>query len=115
MAIQLTPEQEQRIQAVVRAGAYSSTTEALDAAVAAVETAAAPDFEGTQEELDEMLLEDLKSGNPIEAEKAFGRACRLRPTRWLPSTRRGIRVRIDLPSDPENRKDSYSRTYGLIV
>ena len=31
MAIQLTLEQEQRIQAVVNAGAYPSTKEALDA------------------------------------------------------------------------------------
>ena len=46
MPIQLTPEQEQRIQAVVNAGAYDSTEEALDAAVAAVEIAAAPGFHG---------------------------------------------------------------------
>ena len=46
MAIQLTPEQEQRIQAVVNAGAYLSTEEALDAAMAAVEVAATPGFEG---------------------------------------------------------------------
>lgn len=71
MAIQLTPEQEQRIQAVVRAGAYPSTEEALDAAVAAVETAAAPGFEGTQEELEELLLEGLNSGQPVEADEAF--------------------------------------------
>ena len=50
MAIQLTPEQEQRIQAVVNAGAYPSTEEPLDAAAAAVEIAAAPGFEGTREE-----------------------------------------------------------------
>ena len=46
MAIQLTPEPEQRIQAVVKADAYPSAHEALDAAVAAVEIAAAPGFEG---------------------------------------------------------------------
>jgi Arc/MetJ-type ribon-helix-helix transcriptional regulator len=40
VAIQLTPEQEQRIQAIVKAGAYPSAEEALDAAVAAVEIAA---------------------------------------------------------------------------
>ena len=46
MAIQLTPEQEQRIQAIVNAGAYSSAQEALDAALAAMESAAAPGFDG---------------------------------------------------------------------
>jgi Arc/MetJ-type ribon-helix-helix transcriptional regulator len=46
MAIQLTPEQEQRIQAVVQAGAYRSAEEALDAAVAAVECVASAGFEG---------------------------------------------------------------------
>jgi hypothetical protein len=44
MAIQLTPEQERRIQAIVSAGVYSSSEEALDAAVAAVELAAVPGF-----------------------------------------------------------------------
>jgi Arc/MetJ-type ribon-helix-helix transcriptional regulator len=71
MAIQLTPEQEQRIQAVVNAGAYPSTEEALDAAVAAVEIAAAPGFEGTREELEALLAEGLNSGEPVEADEAF--------------------------------------------
>jgi Arc/MetJ-type ribon-helix-helix transcriptional regulator len=71
MPIQLTPEQEQRIQAVVSGGAYPSTQEALDAAVAAVEFAAAPGFEGTQEELEALLLEGLNSGEGIEADEPF--------------------------------------------
>ena len=71
MAIQLTPEQEHRIQAVVNAGAYPSTQEALDAAVAAVEIAAVPGFEGTLEELEALLAEGLDSGEPIEAGEAF--------------------------------------------
>jgi Arc/MetJ-type ribon-helix-helix transcriptional regulator len=71
MSIQLTPEQEQRIRTVVRTGAYRSTEEALDAAVAAVEVAAAPDFEGTQDELEELLLEGLQSGQPVEANEDF--------------------------------------------
>ena len=71
MSMQLTPEQEQRIQAVVDAGAYSSAEEALNAAVAAVETVAAPGFEGTQQELDELLLEGLNSGGSIEADETF--------------------------------------------
>src|SRR5713226_7752453 len=71
MAIQLTPEQERRIQAVVNAGAYSSAEEALDAAVAALEMSAGPDFEGTQAELDQLLLEGLDSGDPAAADEAF--------------------------------------------
>ena len=71
MSMQLTPEQEQRIRTVVNAGAYRSAEEALDAAVAAVEIAAAPDFEGTQEELEELLLKGLNSGEPIEADENF--------------------------------------------
>ncbi len=71
MSIQLTPEQEQRIRTVVSAGAYRSAEEALDAAVAAVENAAAPDFEGTQDELEELLLEGLNSGEPVEADETF--------------------------------------------
>lgn len=71
MPMQLTPEQEQRIQAVVNAGAYPSPEEALDAAVAAVETAAAPGFEGTSEELEALLAAGLNSGEPVEADEAF--------------------------------------------
>ncbi len=71
MAIQLTPEQEQRIQAVVNAGAYPSTEEALDAAVAAVEIAAAPGFEGTKAELEALLVEGQNSGEPVEVDEAF--------------------------------------------
>jgi len=71
MAMQLTSDQEQRIQAIVNAGAYASVEEALDAAVAAIETAACVDFEGTQEELDELLMEGLNSGQPIEADEVF--------------------------------------------
>jgi Arc/MetJ-type ribon-helix-helix transcriptional regulator len=71
MSIQLTPEQEQRIRTIVNAGAYRSAEEALDAAVAAVEIAAAPDFEGTQKELEELLLEGVNSGEPVEADENF--------------------------------------------
>jgi len=71
MSMQLTPEQEQRIRTVVNAGAYRSAEEALDAAVAAVEIAAAPDFEGTQAELEGLLLDGLNSGDPIEADGDF--------------------------------------------
>jgi len=71
VAIQLTPEQEQRIQAVFETGAYPSTEEALDAAVAAVEAAATPGFEGSQEELQELLRDGIHSGEPVEADEAF--------------------------------------------
>ena len=71
MSMQLTPEQEQRIRTVVNAGAYRSAEEALDAAVAAVEIAAAPDFEGAQEELEELLLEGLNSGEPVPVDENF--------------------------------------------
>ena len=59
MATQLTPEQEQRIQAVVKAGAYPSAEEALEAAVTAVETAANWTSLG------------LNSGEPVEVDEAF--------------------------------------------
>jgi len=71
MSLQLTPEQEQRIQTVVNAGAYRSAEEALDAAVAAVEIAAVPDFEGRQEELEALLVEGLDSGEPVKADEDF--------------------------------------------
>ncbi len=76
MSMQLTPEQEQRIRAVVRAGAYPSPQEALDAAIAAVEVAAAPGFEGTQEELEELLLEGLNSGEAVEADESYWNSLR---------------------------------------
>lgn len=71
MAIQLTPDQEKRIQAIVNAGGYPSAEEALDAAVAAVEIAAAPGFEGTQDELEVLLLEGLNSGEAVEIDEAY--------------------------------------------
>jgi Arc/MetJ-type ribon-helix-helix transcriptional regulator len=68
MAIKLTQEQEQRLEAVVRAGAYASAEEALNAALAVVEKAAANDFEGTHEELEGLLLEGLASKELSEEE-----------------------------------------------
>ena len=83
MAIRLTPEQEQRIHAVVKAGAYPSTEEALDAAVAAVATDAAPGFEGSREELQELLLDGLHSGAPAEANEAFWNRLRAETDRMV--------------------------------
>jgi len=68
MAIQLTAEQEQRLQAVVNAGAYASAEEALNAALSVVEKAAAHDFEATQEELEGLLMEGLASRELSEEE-----------------------------------------------
>lgn len=76
MSMQLTPEQEQRIQAVVNAGAYPSPQEALDAAIAAVEIVAAPGFEGTQEELEELLMEGLNSGEAVEVNESYWNSLR---------------------------------------
>ena len=68
MAIQLTPEQEMRIQAVVKTGAYPSAQDALDAAVTAVEIATAPGFEGLQEELEGLLMQGITSRELSEEE-----------------------------------------------
>jgi Arc/MetJ-type ribon-helix-helix transcriptional regulator len=78
VSLQLTPEQEQRIRTVVDAGAYHSVEEAIDAAVSAVEIAAAPGFEGTQAELEELLLEGLHSGEPTAIDENFWNDLRLK-------------------------------------
>jgi len=68
MAIQLTPEQERRVQAVVRRGAYQSAEEVVEAALAAVEQRALPGFTGTPQELDALLAEGLASKQIAEDE-----------------------------------------------
>jgi len=55
MTIHLTPEQERRIQLVIRRGAYGSAEEVVEAALTAVEHRTVPGFAGTQEELDVLL------------------------------------------------------------
>jgi Arc/MetJ-type ribon-helix-helix transcriptional regulator len=57
--LQLTSEQEQRIRAIVDTGAYRSAEESLNAAVVALATAAAPNFEGSDEELEILLRHGL--------------------------------------------------------
>jgi len=69
--MQLTPEQERRIQSFVDSGLYSSPADVVDAALAAVEQQATPDFEGSQQELEALLREGLNSGEPVEADEAF--------------------------------------------
>jgi Arc/MetJ-type ribon-helix-helix transcriptional regulator len=61
MTINLTAEQEKRVQAVIGLGAYQSVEEVLDAGLAAVEQRIVPGFAGTQEELDALLADGLAS------------------------------------------------------
>jgi hypothetical protein len=50
-----------RVRAVIGRGAYGSIEELVEAALAAVEQSSAPGFEGTQEQLDALLVEGLAS------------------------------------------------------
>ena len=68
MTIHLTPEQEQRVQAVIGRGSYASIEEVVDAGLAAVEQRIVPGFAGTQEELNALLAEGLASRELTEAE-----------------------------------------------
>ena len=68
MTIHLTPEQERRLQAVISRGAYGSIDEVMEAALAAVEQGVAPNFEGTGEELERLLLEGQASRELTERE-----------------------------------------------
>ncbi|MGB2621109.1 MAG: hypothetical protein WA857_16080 [Candidatus Acidiferrum sp.] len=68
MKINLTPEQERRIQAVLSRGAYDSVEEVVEAAVTAVEQRTVPGFAGTPEELDILLAEGLASKQLTEDE-----------------------------------------------
>ena len=66
MTIHLTPEQEQRIQDVIRRGAYRSVEEVVEAALSAVEQRIVPGFAGTPEELNALLAEGLASKEVTE-------------------------------------------------
>ena len=68
MTIHLTPEQERRIRAVLRRGAYQSVEEVVEAALTAVEQRTVPGFAGTPEELDTLLAEGLASKQLTEDE-----------------------------------------------
>jgi Arc/MetJ-type ribon-helix-helix transcriptional regulator len=68
MMINLTPEQERRIQEVISRGAYDSVEEVVDAALVAVEQATVPGFEGTQQELEALLADGLASKEVSEEE-----------------------------------------------
>ncbi|MGC2107962.1 MAG: hypothetical protein WA655_00505 [Candidatus Korobacteraceae bacterium] len=68
MKIRLTAQQEQRIDAVIRRGAYDSVEEVVEAALTAVEQRAIPGFRGTPEELETLLAEGLASKELSEQE-----------------------------------------------
>ena len=68
MAIQLTPEQERRVQAVISSGAYTSVNDVMEAALASLEQRAAQCFDGTEQELEALLLEGLASKEHTEKE-----------------------------------------------
>lgn len=68
MSIELTQEQQRRIQAAVDSGAYPSAEAALNAAVSVVELAAEHSFEGADEELEQLLAEGLASTELSEEE-----------------------------------------------
>jgi Arc/MetJ-type ribon-helix-helix transcriptional regulator len=68
MAVLLTPEQEQRIQAIIHTGAYRSVNEVVEAALTAVEQRAHPDFEGNDDEFEALLLQGIDSPELSETE-----------------------------------------------
>jgi Arc/MetJ-type ribon-helix-helix transcriptional regulator len=68
MTINLTPEQESRLQALLSRGAYESVDQVVEAALAAVEQRTLPGFAGTPDELDTLLSEGLASGELAESE-----------------------------------------------
>lgn len=68
ITIHLTPEQERRVQAVIRRGAYDSVEEVMEAALTAVEQRTVPGFSGSREELDTLLAEGLASKDLSESE-----------------------------------------------
>jgi Arc/MetJ-type ribon-helix-helix transcriptional regulator len=67
MTINLTPEQERRLQAVMSRGAYESVEEVVDAALAAVEQRTLPGFSGTPDELNALLAEGMASKELTES------------------------------------------------
>jgi Arc/MetJ-type ribon-helix-helix transcriptional regulator len=68
MTINLTPEQQQRIEAVLARGSYESLDEVVEAALTAVEQRMEPSFDGTADELETLLAEGLASKELTETE-----------------------------------------------
>lgn len=61
MTLDLTPEQERRIQALIRTGVYENVKDVVEAALIAFEQRALPGFEGHDAQLEKLLLEGLDS------------------------------------------------------
>ncbi len=68
MRIPLTPEQERRISSITERGDYDSVEEVVEAGLSALEQRTIPGFEGSQEELEALLLEGLASKTLSETE-----------------------------------------------
>lgn len=63
MPIELTPEQERRLLEVLESCRFSTPEEALEAALG--------HFEGSIDELNQLITEGLKSGPSVEVNDAF--------------------------------------------
>jgi hypothetical protein len=61
MTFHLTPEQEQRIEAIIHSGAYQTIEDV-------VEQRAVPGFEGTEDELEALLVAGVNSAEIPEEE-----------------------------------------------
>jgi Arc/MetJ-type ribon-helix-helix transcriptional regulator len=68
MTFHLTPEQEQRIEAIIHSGAYQTIEDVVEAALTAVEQRAVPGFEGTEDELEALLVAGVNSAEIPEEE-----------------------------------------------
>jgi Arc/MetJ-type ribon-helix-helix transcriptional regulator len=68
MTIRLTPDQEQRLQAVIRRGSYESIDQVVEAALAAVEQRSIAAFDGITEEMEALLADGLASKELTESE-----------------------------------------------
>ena len=68
MAIQFSPEQERRVQAVIARGSYDSVADVLEAALPSVEQHTASAFDGPAEELETLLAAGLASGEMTDDE-----------------------------------------------
>jgi Arc/MetJ-type ribon-helix-helix transcriptional regulator len=68
MTIDLTPEQERRIQAVILRGSYESVDAVVEAALAAIEQRASLGFHDTEEEMEASLAAGLASKELTEDE-----------------------------------------------
>jgi Arc/MetJ-type ribon-helix-helix transcriptional regulator len=91
MTIHLTPEQESRMQAVIRRGSYQTIDEVLEAALAAVEQHTVPAFDGTAGEMEAMLAEGLVSKELTEGEFWESVNTRGQTPCWLSVSPAGIR------------------------